>query len=223
MEPLTLILTFVLAYVVGSIPTAVWVGKAFHGIDVREHGSGNAGATNTIRVLGWGTGIPVLVIDLAKGFFATMLPVFLNVAEPGSIMEINMKIIAGLIAILGHILPLFAGFRGGKGVATAFGVLLALQPLLTATSIGVFLVIFFIGGIVSIASMTAGIAFPVLLFTVFDTPSIIFKIFAVFVAVALLITHRKNIKRLLRGEESKLIHYRKNRTLQTPPNPPVKR
>ncbi|MGE5421071.1 MAG: glycerol-3-phosphate acyltransferase, partial [Chloroflexota bacterium] len=121
------------------------------------------------------------------------------------------KIIAGLIAILGHIFPVFAGFRGGKGVASAFGVLLALQPLLTATSIGVFLLVFFAGGIVSIASITAGIAFPVLLFTIFDTPSVVFKIFSVFVAVALIITHRKNIKRLLHGEEARLIHYRKKR------------
>lgn len=211
MDIVALIVAFVLAYLLGSIPTAVWTGKLFHGIDVREHGSGNAGATNTIRVLGWKTGIPVLVIDLAKGWLATMLPVFLNVSEPGSITEINLKIIAGMIAITGHILPVFAGFRGGKGVASAFGVLLALQPALTAASIGVFLVVFLIGGIVSIASMTAGIAFPVMLFTIFGSPSVFFKIFSVFVAVALIITHRKNIQRLLRGEESRLIYTRKKK------------
>lgn len=211
MDIVALIIALLLAYLLGSIPTAVWIGKLFHGIDVREHGSGNAGATNTIRVLGWKTGIPVLVIDLAKGWLATMLPVFLNVSEPGSITEINLKIIAGMIAITGHILPVFAGFRGGKGVASAFGVLLALQPALTAASIGVFLVVFLIGGIVSIASMTAGIAFPVMLFTIFGSPSVFFKIFSVFVAVALIITHRKNIQRLLRGEESRLIYTRKKK------------
>lgn len=203
--------SFILAYLLGSIPTAVWVGKAFHNIDVREHGSGNAGATNTVRVLGWKTGIPVLLFDLGKGWLATMLPVFLKAADPGSIMEINLQIVAGLAAIVGHILPLFAGFRGGKGVASAFGVLLALQPLLTATTIGVFLVIFLIGGIVSIASLIAGIAFPILLFTIFDTPSTVFKIFSIFIAIALVITHRKNIRRLLRGEEPRLIHYRKKK------------
>lgn len=205
------ILSFIIAYLLGSIPTAVWIGKAFHNIDVREHGSGNAGATNTIRVLGWKTGIPVLLFDLGKGWLATMLPVFLKAAEPGSITEINLQIIAGLTAIIGHILPVFAGFRGGKGVAAAFGVLLALQPLLTLTSIGVFLVVFFIGGIVSIASLIAGMAFPILLFTTFETPSVVFKIFSIFIAVSLVITHRKNIGRLMRGEESRLIHYRKKK------------
>lgn len=211
MNILPAVASFLLSYLLGSIPTAVWIGKSFHNIDVREHGSGNAGATNTIRVLGWKTGIPVLLFDLGKGWLATMLPVFLNAAEKGSIMEINLQIVAGLIAITGHILPVFAGFRGGKGVAAAFGVLLALQPLLTVTSIGVFLVVFFIGGIVSIASLIAGIAFPILLFTVFETPSTFFKIFSIFVAVALIITHRKNIRRLIRGEESRLIHYRKKK------------
>ncbi len=139
-----------------------------------------------------------------------MLPVFLNAANPGSITEINLQIIAGLCAIIGHIFPVFAGFRGGKGVATVFGVLLALQPL-TASQHRGFPVVFFAGGIVSIASMTAGLAFPILLFTIFGTPSVIFKIFSVFVAVALIITHRKNIGRLLKGEEARLIYNRKKK------------
>lgn len=206
-------ISLVLAYLLGSIPTAIWIGKAFHGIDVREHGSGNAGATNTIRVLGWKTGIPVLIIDLGKGYLATVLPVLLNAAGHGSAAETDLMIVAGLIAITGHILPLFAGFRGGKGVASAFGSLLALHPALTITVIGVFLIVFLAGGIVSIASMTAGIAFPVLLFTVFDTPSTIFKIFSVFIALALIFTHRKNINRLLKGEEPRLIYGKKKQRL----------
>jgi acyl phosphate:glycerol-3-phosphate acyltransferase len=205
MDAITLILALVFAYVLGSIPASVWIGKAFHNIDVREHGSGNAGTTNTIRVLGWKTGIPVLLIDLGKGWLATMLPVFMKVAEPDSITEINLQIVAGVIAIFGHIFPVLAGFRGGKGVATAFGVLLALQPILTLSCLGVFLIVLFSTGIVSVSSMSAGIAFPILLFTLFETPSDAFKIFAVFVAIALLITHRENIGRLLRGEEKKLI------------------
>jgi glycerol-3-phosphate acyltransferase PlsY len=195
---------FILAYLLGSIPTAVWTGRWLHNIDVREHGSGNAGATNVIRVLGWKTGLPVLLIDLAKGWLATMIPVFLNSAEPGSGTLTNIQIAAGMIAITGHIFPLFAGFRGGKGVATMFGVLLALQPLLTISCMGIFLVVLVITGIVSISSMTAGLAFPVLLFLLFDTPSVVFKIFSVIVALALLLTHRKNIGRLLKGEEKKL-------------------
>jgi glycerol-3-phosphate acyltransferase PlsY len=195
---------FILAYLLGSIPAAVWIGKWLHKIDVREHGSGNAGATNVIRVLGWKTGLPVLSIDLAKGWLATMLPLYLNAAEPGTGTLTNLMIASGLIAITGHIFPVFAGFRGGKGVATMFGVLLALHPLLTISCIGVFLVVLVITGIVSLSSMTAGITFPIMLFLFYDTPSMIFRIFSVIVAIALILTHRKNIGRLLRGEEKKL-------------------
>ncbi|MBI5010195.1 MAG: glycerol-3-phosphate 1-O-acyltransferase PlsY [Bacteroidia bacterium] len=204
MNILNAIEAFIAAYLLGSIPTAVWTGKWLHDTDVREHGSGNAGATNVIRVLGWKTGIPVLLIDLAKGWLATMLPVFLNAAEPGSAILTNLQIAAGLFSITGHIFPVFAGFRGGKGVATMFGVLLALQPLLTLLCMGVFLIVLTITGIVSVSSMTAGIAFPVFLFLLFDTPSAVFKVFSIIVAIALLITHRKNIGRLLKGEEKKL-------------------
>ena len=202
-------LVFVLAYLLGSIPAAVWIGKQFHNIDVRQHGSGNAGTTNVIRVLGWKTGIPVLIIDLSKGWMATMLPVFFNLAEPGSALVTNLQILTGVTAIIGHIFPVFAGFRGGKGVASVFGILLALQPLLTICCFGVFLVVLVITGIVSVSSMSSGVAFPILLFLIFDTPSIVFKIFSILVAIALLITHRKNIGRLLRGEEKKLISWDK--------------
>ena len=198
-------LVYLLAYFLGSIPAAVWIGKLFHKIDVREHGSGNAGTTNVIRVLGWVTGTPVLLIDIAKGWFATMLPLLFHLAEPGSALVINLQILAGVVAITGHIFPLFAGFRGGKGVATIFGVLLALHPALTLSCIGVFLVIFLSTGYVSVSSMSAGIAFPLFLFLIFDSPSALFKIFSVVVALSLFVTHRKNIKRLIKGEEPKLI------------------
>jgi acyl phosphate:glycerol-3-phosphate acyltransferase len=211
MNVLNTALSIVIAYLSGSIPSAVWIGKLFHNIDVREHGSGNAGTTNTIRVLGWITGIPVLLIDILKGWFASMLPVFLNLAVHGSALLTNLQMITGIVAIIGHIFPVFAGFRGGKGVATVFGVFLALQPLLTLCSIGVFLVILFITGIVSVSSMIAGISFPVFLFMFFDTPSVLFRIFAVLVGIALIVTHRKNIGRLLRGEEPKLIKFGKKK------------
>ncbi len=197
-------LTLLLSYLVGSIATAVWVGKIFHGIDVRDHGSGNAGATNVIRVLGWKTGIPVLLIDVLKGWLASMLPAIFNLANPGSALLTNLQILAGISTILGHIFPVFAGFRGGKGVATIFGVLLAINPLLTISCIGVFLLVFLITGYVSASSMSAGIAFPIFLFALFYTPSVLFKVFSIVVAIALIITHRKNISRLLKGEETKL-------------------
>jgi glycerol-3-phosphate acyltransferase PlsY len=206
-------LVFILAYLLGSIPAAVWIGRRFHNIDVRQHGSGNAGTTNVIRVLGWKTGIPVLLIDIAKGWLAASLPVLFKLAEPGSSLLINLQILTGMTAILGHIFPVFAGFKGGKGVATVFGVLLALHPLLTLCSIGVFLIILLITGIVSVSSMSAGLSFPIFLLFVFGTPSLMFKIFSIFVAIALLVTHRKNIGRLIRGEESKLIKFgKKNKT-----------
>jgi glycerol-3-phosphate acyltransferase PlsY len=198
------ILAFLLAYLLGSVATAVWTGRLFHGVDVREHGSGNAGATNVIRVLGWKTGIPVLLIDVFKGWLAAMLPVILKLAEPETAALANLQIIAGLFAITGHIFPVFAGFRGGKGVAAIFGVLLAVHPLLTVACLGVFLTVLAVSGYVSLSSISAGIAFPVFLFLFFRTPSVFFKIFSVVVAVALIITHRKNIRRLLHGEESKL-------------------
>jgi acyl phosphate:glycerol-3-phosphate acyltransferase len=196
--------TVIIAYILGSIPTAVWIGKAFHGIDVREHGSGNAGATNTIRVLGWKTGVPVLIIDMAKGWTAAMLPVFFRLAPVDSALLTNLQILTGVIAITGHIFPVFAGFRGGKGVATVAGAVLAIHPWLTLAGLGVFVIVLAATGIVSVASMSAGIVFPILLLTLFDTPSVLFKVFSVAVAIALIITHRNNIKRLLKGEEKKL-------------------
>jgi len=204
MDILLAVAAFIAAYLLGSIPTAVWAGKILRGIDLREHGSGNAGAANAIRVLGWKIGVPVLIIDLAKGWLASMLPVFFRLAEPDTALITNLQIGTGLTAIFGHIFPLFAGFRGGKGVATAAGAILAIHPVLTLSCLVVFLFVFLIARIVSVASMTAGIAFPVLLFTLFDTPSLIFRIFSVFIAIALIFTHRNNIKRLLKGEEKRL-------------------
>ncbi|HDZ40193.1 MAG TPA: glycerol-3-phosphate 1-O-acyltransferase [Bacteroidetes bacterium] len=194
-----------LAYALGSVATAVWAGKIFHGIDVREHGSGNAGATNTIRVLGWATGIPVLVLDIFKGWLAASLPVILKLAASGSSELMNMQIITGMIAIIGHVFPVFAGFRGGKGVASTFGVLLALQPLVTLSCMAVFIAVLLITGYVSISSISAGLAFPLISLVFFDSPSLMFTIFAILTALALIITHKKNINRLLKGEENKFI------------------
>lgn len=193
------------AYILGSIATAVWAGRLFHGLDIREHGSGNAGATNTIRVLGWAIGIPVLLIDIAKGWFAASLPAILGLATAGTSELINMQIICGLVAITGHIFPVFAGFKGGKGVASTFGVLLALQPVVTLLCMAVFLLILFITGYVSVSSISAGIAFPVISLVFFDSPSVIFTIFSLLIAIALIITHKKNIRRLMAGEEKRFI------------------
>lgn len=204
-----LAVSIVLSYIAGSIPTAVWAGRVFHGLDIREHGSGNAGATNTIRVLGWKTGVPVLLIDVAKGWFAAMLPRFLNAAPDSAEYLIAFQIACGTAAILGHVFPLLAGFRGGKGVATTFGVLLAIHPGATLICAGIFVVVLLVTGYVSLGSITAGICFPLLIFILFQTPSLLLKIFSVIVAAALLVTHEKNIVRLLRGEENKFLKKKK--------------
>jgi glycerol-3-phosphate acyltransferase PlsY len=133
-----------------------------------------------------------------------MLPVFFNLAGEGTALLTNYQILAGVAVVIGHIFPVFAGFRGGKGVATIFGVLLAIHPLLTISCFGVFLCVMLITGYVSLSSMSAGVAFPILLFLFFDTPSVFFKIFSIIVAIALIFTHRKNISRLSKGEETKL-------------------
>jgi len=205
MDITRMVISLILAYLAGSIPTAVWAGRLFHGIDVREHGSGNAGATNTIRVLGWKTGIPVLAIDIAKGWLATSLPVLLDVGAGSDEALFAIQIVCGMAAIIGHVFPLLAGFKGGKGVATTFGVLLALQPWATLSCAGLFLIVLLCSGYVSLGSIIAGMMFPVLLFTLFPTPSLLMKIFSIIVAVALLLTHEKNIRRLLRGEENKFL------------------
>lgn len=216
MDLFRIILTLAGAYLLGSLATAVWAGKIFHGIDVREHGSRNAGATNVIRVLGWKTGVPVLVLDMLKGWLAAMLPVFFSLAGEGSALLTDLQIAAGIAAVTGHIFPLFAGFRGGKGVATIAGVMLGIHAPVTLACLGVFLLILLISGYVSVASMSAGLAFPLLLLLFFGTPSVILKIFSFIVAIALLVTHRKNIKRLLAGEESKFIRRGKKNVSTVP-------
>jgi acyl phosphate:glycerol-3-phosphate acyltransferase len=205
MNILLVVVAVIIAYILGSIPTAVWVGKIFHGIDVREHGSGNAGATNVIRVLGWKSGIPVMIIDIGKGWLAAYLPVLFQLADPGSAQLVNLQIITGAASIIGHVYPVLAGFRGGKGVGCTVGTLIAIHPLLTLSCLAIFLTVLLITGYVSLASMSMGLSFPVLLFTLFSSPSFYFKIFSVIIAFAIILTHRKNIKRLLKGEESRFI------------------
>jgi glycerol-3-phosphate acyltransferase PlsY len=200
-----IIFACIAAYIIGSIPTAVWAGRFFHGVDVRQHGSGNAGATNTIRVLGWKTGVPVLLVDVLKGWVAAALPLYFAEATAAPEAVINYQILTGLIAILGHIFPLFAGFRGGKGVATTFGFLLALSLPVTLICLGIFLAVLLTTGYVSLSSMAAGVCFPIILLLFFNSPSILFRFFSVFIAIALIATHQKNIVRLLRGEEKKFI------------------
>jgi glycerol-3-phosphate acyltransferase PlsY len=194
------------AYLIGSIPTAVWYGNSFYGLDVRDYGSGNAGATNTFRVLGKKAGIIVMLVDILKGWIATSLVFVL--AHFGLISSdhvILYQILFGLAAVSGHIFPLYVNFKGGKGVATLLGMVLAIHWQAALICVLVFIIVFIISKYVSLGSMIASLAFPILLLLPFfkgpDKPLLIIFGFAIFAAVVL--THQKNIIRLINGEENK--------------------
>jgi glycerol-3-phosphate acyltransferase PlsY len=191
------------AYIIGSIPNAVWIGKVLYGIDVREHGSKNAGATNTIRVLGWKAGLPVFILDALKGCIAVSLARIYGYYSPGTNDFVTLQVFLGAFAVVGHIFPVFANFKGGKGVASLFGMILAIVPLPTLLALGIFLITLFITRYVSLSSIVSGFAFPLLIMFVFKTTMQSLIIFSLIVTVLLLLTHQKNIERLIRREESK--------------------
>ena len=202
----------VLAYLFGSIPTAVWFGQAFYGVDVREYGSGNAGATNTFRVLGKKAGIIVMIVDILKGYTATNLPYLLDssiVGDSSSIYFVNFQLALGVIAVLGHLFPIFAGFRGGKGVATLFGMVIAIHWPAALCCVSVFLLILIFTHYVSLSSIMAGFTFPISLALIFKTTVPSVMLYAIAICALILITHQKNIERLLKGHESKIYLFKK--------------
>ncbi|MBU8772678.1 glycerol-3-phosphate 1-O-acyltransferase PlsY [Cytobacillus oceanisediminis] len=187
------ILTLFLSYLIGSFSFALVIGKLFYKTDIRGYGSGNLGATNVYRVLGKKAGLVVAIADLLKGTFACLLPQILN-------SGVN-PIICGLLAILGHVFPIFAGFKGGKAVATATGVLLFLTPFGTLTGFVVFLLTLILSKYVSLSSMLAGIA--IFIYSLIFEDKVIIAL-SLFISVLVIILHRQNIKRLIRGTENKL-------------------
>jgi glycerol-3-phosphate acyltransferase PlsY len=210
----------VLSYLVGSVPTSIIVGRWYRGIDIRQFGSGNAGGTNVIRVLGWKAGVFVILMDMAKGLLATVvisrlmfgsLP-FQN-ATPFDDATV-VRIIAGSAAILGHVWTLFAGFKGGKGIATAGGMLIGVAPVEVAVSAAVFALVFLITHYVSLGSVSAALAFPLTMFfreNVFMVDvegynTLIF--FSIGISLLIIFTHRSNIGRLLKGTENRLTSFR---------------
>jgi acyl phosphate:glycerol-3-phosphate acyltransferase len=201
---LTNITALILAYLIGSIPSAVWVGRTFYGIDVREYGSGNAGATNTFRVLGKKAGIPVLIMDIAKGFLAVKLVTIFGNYPQESQQYVNFKLVLGVSALIGHIFPVYVGFRGGKGVATLLGILSGLHPEAAGICAGVFTLMLFFSHYVSLSSIAAAITYPIIIMYVFHETVSTVNIFAMAIAILVLITHQKNIERLLRGTESRI-------------------
>lgn len=195
-----MIFSTIFAYLAGSIPTAVWYGKIFHGVDVRQHGSGNAGATNSLRTLGKKAGIIVLIVDFLKGFLAVKAASLFS-AEIDGILPLIM----GLAVIAGHIFPIFAQFRGGKGVATAMGVLVATFPWAALGCMVVFMIIVFATKYVSLGSILGALAFPIqLTFNLWNDNADKYAIgFAWLIFIILAVMHRQNIQRLLKGTESK--------------------
>lgn len=221
---LTLVFILSLSYLIGSIPASVWIGQALYGIDVRRHGSGNAGATNAFRVLGWKAGLLATMVDLGKGLFAAgviatiridTLPEITGVWETSTVV----RLLAGTFAVVGHMFPLWANFRGGKGVNTAAGVLLALTPISMYITIGVFILVLISSRYVSLASISAVVAFPSTiavrkyLFGIENLDASLL-ILSAFLAGGIILAHRSNIKRLLNGTEHRVRTFRPARGLR---------
>lgn len=203
----SLVVIIVLSYLIGSFPTSIIVGRILKGIDIREHGSGNAGGTNVFRVLGPGPGIFVMLFDACKGFIATFW--VSRIVIDSMPLDVGLiMILAGVSAILGHIWTIFAHFRGGKGVGTAAGMLAALFPRALLVCLAVFFVVLLLSRMVSVSSMSAAVALPLTL-SVFRyllhmpvQPSL--YIFSFIAAALIIYTHRSNIKRLMNGTENKI-------------------
>ncbi len=216
---LSFLLIVILSYLLGSIPTSVWVGKIFKGVDIREHGSGNAGATNTFRILGWKAGVLVSLIDLAKGFTAayyiSQIGYYTGGVLPQIVImgvewetDIFMRLIAGAAAVGGHMYPLYAKFKGGKGVITAAGMLYGIEPVSITLAITVFAIVLFSSRYVSLASITANFSYPIFLLILkygFGWPidgSLI--VISAVVAGTIIIKHHSNIRRLIQGTENRI-------------------
>jgi glycerol-3-phosphate acyltransferase PlsY len=203
------------AYLIGSIPTALLISRRYFGIDIRDYGSGNMGATNTFRVLGSKYGTIVMVCDIIKGIAAValynLIPYYTH-----SIHELertNLMIALGLSAVAGHVFPIWANFKGGKGVATLFGMIIAIQPVVAICCVGVFIIVLYLTRFVSLSSILAALMLPVSVLWIWNEHEMLYRGFALLVAVLVIVTHQKNIGRLLRGVESRIpiLKYRDRR------------
>lgn len=199
-------LLIILAYCIGSIPTALIISKKYFGIDIRDYGSGNMGATNTFRVLGKKYGTIVMVCDILKGMAAVglfyLIPYYIH--SINSIERTNLMIGLGLSSVLGHVFPIWASFKGGKGVATLFGMIIAIQPVVALTCVGVFLLVLYLTRFVSLSSIFAGIMLPISVLWIWNEDELFYRIFALLVAILIILTHQKNIVKLLKGVENRV-------------------
>jgi len=213
---LSLLLILLLSYLIGSIPSSVWLGKLVHGVDVRDHGSGNAGATNAFRVLGWQVGASALAFDMGKGAVAAGVLALIRVDTLPALgtweLDTVVALLAGLAAILGHMFPLYLGFDGGKGVATTAGVLLAITPITMLIVMAIFVAVLLPSGYVSLASMLSAISFPVTAaiqkYGFGADLDLSILIVGALLALGIVFAHRSNIKRLIAGEENQFQSFR---------------
>jgi glycerol-3-phosphate acyltransferase PlsY len=200
-----------IAYLIGSIPSAVWLGLYFYKIDIRDFGSGNAGATNTFRILGKKLGWVVLICDISKGVIASTLPYLFSSFFLGYKDELLiLQLCASFTAVIGHVFPIFANFRGGKGVATALGLLFGVNPLAAGICLCIFLIVFFAFRFVSLGAITAALAFPFISYFALNEDARIMIIFTIVLSVLVIIAHRNNFARLVKGNENK-IDFRKKK------------
>lgn len=189
------------AYVLGATPTSYWVAKGVHGVDLRAVGSGNLGATNTFRALGWKAALPVMLVDVLKGW----APVALFPLIPGAPTTTGWLLAFGAAAILGHVYSFWVGFRGGKGVATSAGVFMGLAPWGVLAALLVWLVVVFSTRIVSLGSIAAAVVLPVVVLLTPTRGGAVVQVFAFVLATFVILAHRANIRRLLRGEEHRFV------------------
>lgn len=203
------VLLILCAYCLGSIPTSVWISRGFFGIDIREYGSGNAGATNTFRVLGPRWGSFVMICDVLKGFLSVKLILLMGSYIPEDISFLNFQLALGIAAVIGHIFPVWADFKGGKGVATLFGLVIGISPWSALACSGVFLLVLYLTRFVSLSSILASVAFPICILVIFNVDNPIYRVFAVTVALLVILTHQKNIGRILKGGESRVPIFKK--------------
>ena len=203
MQFLAILFWGIIAYVIGSIPSSVWICKSYFGKDVRDYGSGNAGATNTFRVLGTQAGIVVLLLDIFKGVTAASLILYIPSISHGSDQYVNLQLLFCILAVVGHIFPVFENFNGGKGIATLFGMLIGIHYLLAVACVALFIVVLLLTRYVSLSIILATISFPIFTIYIFHRDEPLLIAFGVAAALMVVITHKKNIIRLMNGEESK--------------------
>ncbi|MDP4221612.1 MAG: glycerol-3-phosphate 1-O-acyltransferase PlsY [Bacteroidota bacterium] len=211
---ISIILVLVAGYLLGAIPFGVIISKHFRGFDLRTRGSGNMGSTNAFRVLGWKLGLMIGLLDLAKGVGAVLVATFLFNGLPfhnlTPFQDITVfRFFAGVAAVVGHCYTVFAGWKGGKGISTAAGMLIAIAPVETAVALGIFMLVVFASGYISLGSISAAVVFPTTMFVrqnifgvdIYGYHTLI--VGAIGISLFLIYRHRKNIERLLSNTENR--------------------